>query len=146
MVAKKTVKKSATLPGGTTRRGGKCAKKDLAPKAKDPSQPLWLQVQEAEDKKTPTKMTETARTMEQNVLKAMRVSLRMPGVTVEQARTLVNSEGEELFSRMMSDREKSERGDPTAPTYGKKYYDDLRTEFAPSNAPHKRLRVNDDGQ
>ena len=50
-------------------------------------------------------------------------------------RSLVDSKGEELFNRMISDRLNSEAGDPEAPVYGKMYYANLRDELMPTSSP-----------
>ena len=62
-------------------------------------------------------------------------------------RNLLNDKGEELFKRMMDDRERRDRGDEDAPVWGgKHYYDKLKAEFAPSDPPTKKLKVKDESE
>ena len=78
--------------------------------------------------------------------KALKANLKVLGFTPEEVKNLVNDKGEELFKRMMDDRERRDRGDEDAPVWVKHYYDKLKAEFAPSDTPTKKLKVKDESE
>ena len=53
--------------------------------------------------------------------KASRRNLKCPGLDADQVRVLANSQGQELYKKMLADRVAAASGAPGTPTFGKHY-------------------------
>jgi hypothetical protein len=114
----------------------------------DTGKPLWSRLVVASSPSAKGKAKKDMVSTENQKLtwKALKANVKIPGLTPEEVKNLVNDKGEELFKRMMDDRERRDLGCDDAPVWGKLYYDGLKGEFAPSNTPTKKLKVNDESE
>jgi len=109
------------------------------------AQPLWYELSEKQSVGNGGKKQKLGLTSDLAIAtwKAMRVNIKIAGYNPEQLRSLTNNHGEQLFPKVLKDRERVAAGDPDAPVFGKIYYDQLKKDFAPGMSPAKKLKITD---
>jgi hypothetical protein len=122
------------------------ARSSAALAALSPTVPLFDQADDAEAQQGALagRGKKRTRNIDEIVAKCLRDNF--PGFKQSQTTMLLNKDGKSLTEILRSDREKVDLRAKDAPVIGKHYYSQLRSEFAYSDAPEKRLKVADDKQ
>lgn len=137
MGAKAVAKKSSRMAKAKAKAAAKSA---AALAALAPDKPLWEKDEDEQPAGKPCKRRRD-RSIEKQVAKCVRDNFS--NFKASQETLLLNAQGKSLTELLTEGRLKAEAKGPSAPVFGKHYYDKLRLDQY-TDSPYKKLRVSND--